>query len=260
MFNYTRRIRTIGLDELRTVCPSVFCQAKAEHLTDKYEFCSTMPVLQELQANGWHITYARQQGRGYTAKHLLRLMQGNVDEYGWLHLPDADETMELGIFNSHDGSRKLRLICGTRVRACLNGLFASEQALGAVCLKHLTCNSQAIKDALTYFKDNYRHVQEQITSMKNTTIDGADMQNMAIKALVTRWGDLNSAPKTVNSVTLLKANRSSQADNSLWSVFNRIQENITMHRIKDVKAVRSVSEDVRINQSLWDIAVSYIAK
>jgi len=253
----TRQLRVTGLDELKRVCPSVFCEAKAEHLTDKYEFCPTLPVLQTLQAENWHITSARQQGRGNTAKHLIRLIQGTVNEYGWMILPDADETMEIGLFNSHDGTRKLRLICGLRVMACMNGLLASENTLGAVCLKHLTCNGQAIKDALNYFKDNYKNVQTQVENMKAVQLADADIQNMAIKAIGIRWGELSDAPKTVNSITLNKSHRYQDVGNSVWKTFNRIQENIIQHRIRDVRAIRSVSEDVRINQALWDLAVSY---
>jgi hypothetical protein len=254
---YTRKIRTIGIDELKRVCPAVFAEAPSIKLSELYQFCPTLPVLQALQAENWHITYARQQGRGNTSKHLIRLVQGTIDEYGWLELPDADETMELGLFNSHDGTRKLRLICGLRVRACLNGLLASENTLGAVCLKHLTCNGQAIKDALNYFRANYTNVQAQVIDMKYKRMPDSDMQNMGIQAICIRWGSIDKAPKTVNSVSVLKHTVNGQDSNSVWDVFNRIQRNITQHTIREVKAVRSVSEDVRINQALWDLAVSY---
>lgn len=251
------RIRVWTNDELKIKCPSLFCQRQAEYLSEQYQFCPTEPTIKALQAQGWHVIDARQQGRLDTSKHLIRMIQGTPDLYNRIELTQ-DETFTLALVGSHDGTRALRGIGGILVRACLNGLLVAQNTLGSFKFVHRTCNADKINDALTYFKVNFNGIQDMISKMKNTQLNDMDMQNLAIKSIVLRWGELNAAPKTVTSLAVLQSHRHSDNGNTLWQVFNRIQENLMTHKIKNVKGIRDVNEDVRINQALWDMAVSLI--
>jgi hypothetical protein len=70
------------------------------------------------------------------------------------------------------------------------------------------------------------------------------MRDLAYNAAKLRFSedDVNFKP-----IDLLRVNRAEDEGNDVWTVFNRIQENLT-HDIKDKQA------DIWLNQQLFDLA------
>ena len=68
---------------------------------------------------------------------------------------------------------------------------------------------------------------------------------------------------TIDHTQLLKAYRSEDEGNDLWSVYNRIQENLTKSNLlvdrdgKLVSGVQSVSSDIKINKDLYQLVEEF---
>ena len=66
---------------------------------------------------------------------------------------------------------------------------------------------------------------------------------------------------TVNSV--LQARRTQDADNNLWTVFNRAQENLLRGGFmvnggrRSSRTITSIDKNLELNTSLWDLASNY---
>ena len=70
------------------------------------------------------------------------------------------------------------------------------------------------------------------------------MRNFAYNAAKLRFDETD---EKFNPDDLLRVNRVEDEDNDVWTVFNRIQENLT-HDVKDKQA------DIWLNQQLFDLA------
>ena len=65
---------------------------------------------------------------------------------------------------------------------------------------------------------------------------------------------------------LLKVDRIEDSGNSLWEVFNRVQEKLingdcsyTMGtKVRKARAIKNFSMDLKINEALWTLAEEYV--
>lgn len=252
-------LRIINNEELRAKVPAVFAERPSNKVSNKYEFVNTLSILEHFKAQGWHIVKAQQTGHGLTGHHVIRLQQGQQGFYGRL-LTVGERVAQIVFSNSHDRSKKLEAALGMYECVCANQLVVSRSTLAGIEFKHLTCNAESIRQAIEYFNTGFSQVAELIEKMKGIQLEPQDQLNMGIRAIRVRWTEINRAPKTVDAYTVNKHHRIQDNNASLWSTFNRIQENVLTHRLNNVKAIRSCKEDLRINQALWDLAVSYIPK
>jgi hypothetical protein len=92
--------------------------------------------------------------------------------------------------------------------------------------------------------------------------DQAVSELFAESALSLRYGDDWQATSPVQPGDILEARRTEDANGSLWSVFNRTQENLFKGGIRGKSAngrrtrtrpINSVTEDVRLNRALWKL-------
>ena len=80
-----------------------------------------------------------------------------------------------------------------------------------------------------------------------------------------RWDSVEQSP--VSAAKLLETRRYDDRGNSLWQVFNRVQENLIRGGQKDysrrrdngsrhvrTRPVTGLAEDIRLNKSLWHLA------
>jgi len=108
----------------------------------------------------------------------------------------------------------------------------------------------------------YRFMQSyfnEFDKLKHKDLSAREMMALASDAANVRFGIGNK----VNAAQLLNVIRDEDKGNDIWTVFNRIQENLTQsNRIKDANmkllgGVSNVYEDTRINKELFQLAHSY---
>ena len=86
------------------------------------------------------------------------------------------------------------------------------------------------------------------------------------RALALRFPELEQAGMQPSQ--LLGCRRTEDAPDTLWSVFNRVQENLLggglvrrtpTGRLSRTRRITSIREDVRLNGRLWDLAEEVLA-
>jgi hypothetical protein len=101
-----------------------------------------------------------------------------------------------------------------------------------------------------------------ITRWEEVDLPWKEQEEFAQKAIGIRWGDKTP----VTPETLLLARRAVDKGNSLWKVFNRVQENLTQggysgvtsnNRALSIKPVRNVKRDFKFNSELFELASQY---
>jgi hypothetical protein len=100
---------------------------------------------------------------------------------------------------------------------------------------------------------------EEFNKLKNVDLEPAKAMALAVKAAESRFGKNHN----INVAQLLNVVREEDEGNDLWTVYNRIQENVTQSsRIFNpegrlITGVNDPYEDRRINKELFTLAHAY---
>lgn len=259
--------RGLDRDTLRQYVGSVFAETpQPGRTTDRYRFSSSATVLDQLQAAGWRVTYAgqnrvRKADRNGYQRHLLRLAH-----------PDAPVTAdgdrpEILYSNSHDATTVERLDLGFFRAVCANGIVVGSAAFGSITLPHrASLRDVNVADYAGQLLGRVPQLVSAIDTFRGTTLSPERQLEFAQRAFLLRWENDSTAP--VHPESLLVSRRHADADASLWTAFNRVQENLIRGGIEDgrrtgsgrarsVRRITSVAETVAVNRQLWDLAESF---
>lgn len=252
-----RSDRPLTNHEIARYAPSVLASEPHESRGDRYAFIPTIQVLDGLRENGFEPyevrqTRVRNVGKREHTKHVVRLRH-----------PDAvgtkDEVPEIILLNSHDGSSSYQLLAGFFRFVCSNGLIAGD-VLNDVRVRH-TGNvvDNVIEGSFTVL-DNIETAAARIEQYKTTQLTPHEQHAFAAAALQLRW-EPEETP-IIPAKVLLPRRWEDQSD-SLWTAFNRVQENLLQGGLRGraktgrrttTRAVQGVTENVRLNRGLWTLA------
>jgi hypothetical protein len=103
---------------------------------------------------------------------------------------------------------------------------------------------------------------EKINKFQNVELDTKQVKEFAKKAAKIRFGD--EVKIDVNE--LLTVERNEDAGDSLWTVFNRVQEKLVTGKfsykmgakLRKARAIKNFNQDLKINEQLWELAEEYV--
>jgi hypothetical protein len=238
-----------------------------ERLSARYGFIPTNEIVDAFSREGWALTSAseakvRQQSRQGLQRHLLRFAHESQLNVG-IH-----ERIETILVNSHDGTSSLQIGAGIFRMACANGIVVADNTVASIRLGHHKLNIDTVLNSAHTILGQAENVTEVVESWKGTQISKEDAFHLAEQGIKLRWPDAASQP--ISPFVALGVNRQADVGNDLWTVFNRVQENIirggqhdntriTPHgkRFKATRSVKSLAENVRLNKGLWEIASTF---
>ena len=115
--------------------------------------------------------------------------------------------------------------------------------------------------------DNLQQLTNRIDSYKAITLDDREQSAFAEAAAELRWGRDESTGNLQAPLLypnqLIRANRYEDRHSDLWTVFNRVQENMikgglagrsATGRRTRTREVGGVNENVKLNRALWTMA------
>jgi hypothetical protein len=73
---------SLSIAQLQEVTPSVFTTEPSPKLSSKYNFVPTFEILENFEREGWHVSSAKQVGKGRYSTHELRLRNGGLPQVG----------------------------------------------------------------------------------------------------------------------------------------------------------------------------------
>lgn len=243
---------------------AVYSETHAARLSDKYVHVKTSDVLDIFQDHGWQVSAASAARRGNAlhGRHILRLRH---KEY--LEGFRVDGIIpELVVLNSHNGSWALRMLLGMFRMVCSNGMVAGTVWDG-VTLKHyrLTEVEDKIRSATQQLGGNVQQLADTIELWDKVELTVPEQIEFAQKARKIRWGEATPVEESL----LLEARREGDKGQTLWKVYNRVQENLTQggftghtanNRSFQVRSIKNVKRDYKYNRQLWNAANEFAAK
>ncbi len=256
--------RELSIEALRERVPAVFAPAAHESLTEKYTFIPTEQVLSGLMSAGFVPVEGRQafsrKGSPLHARHLLRLRR----RFETVQLKDS--IPEIVFLNSHDGTSAYQLRVGIYRVVCTNGLIVSQGAFPMVRVNHRGDVVDAVITGALEMAERFELLAGQVERMERRSMFKDEQLEFASQALAIRFEDI--ALSGMQPSSLLAHRRIEDAGEDLWSVLNRVQENLmrggisrrsVSGRLTRTRRISSIREDVRINSRLWDLASTVLA-
>ena len=163
--------------------------------------------------------------------------------------------------NSHDGTSVHPLRLGLSRVVCTNGLIVSRGAFPAYCASH---RGNVVDDVITGALEmsvRFESLATQVERMEHRIMGRGEQLEFAGQALALRYPD--PATQGMMPVQLLTSRRPQDVGDDLWSVLNKVQENLIgggLHRrsvagrLMRTRRITSIREDVRLNGRLRDLA------
>ena len=254
----------LSIDNLRQNVPAVFAAAAHESLSQKYTFIPTDRVLTGLMSAGFVPVEARQaqsrKGSPAHARHVVRLRR----RFETVALRDS--VPEVVFLNSHDGTSAYQLRLGLFRAICTNGLIVSVGAFPAYCVAHRGDVVDQVVTAALEASERFEALASRVERMELRRLDRGEQIGFAGKALALRFPDLDQAG--IQPYRLLECRRVDDTSENLWTVLNRVQENLLggglirrteTGRLSRTRRITSIREDVRLNGRLWDLAEEVLA-
>ena len=245
-------------DQIRAVAPSIFAQAPHGSRSERYSYIPTATVLQELRGEGFQPfmvcqTRVRQEGRRDFTKHMIRLRHASQI--------NGREANEIILLNSHDGTSSYQMLAGMFRFVCQNGLVCGDTVADVRVPHKGDVAGQVIEGAYEVL-NGFGQAQQSRESMQSITLDAGESEVFARAALTLKYDDSGKA-LPITETQILRPRRFDDNCADLWSVFNRIQENLVKGglagraangRQQRTRPVQGIDQNVRLNRALWLLA------
>ena len=251
----------LTLSEIEKVAPSVFTNSPSENVSDKYTFIPTTKILEDMEKEGWEVHQVSQrkskQANGLYTKHMLRLRNPNVAKIG-------DSVPEIVLTNSHDGRNAFSLHAGLFRIVCSNGLIIADQTFEQTRIKHQWYDMNQVKELTDNVIKSVPQIAGKMIKFEQTLLNDTQRAEFAKNAIRLRW---SQGHDNITVEDMLFATRDADRGNSLWKVFNVVQEkllrggmiyNLPTGRQQTVRALTNIDEQVKVNKNLWNLAEAYL--
>lgn len=247
-------------DAIASVAPSIFAQEAHDSRSERYLYIPTVQVLEGLRAYGFEAfmacqTRVRNEGKREHTKHMLRLRHASQIA--------TEETNEIILLNSHDGTSSYQMIGGKFRFVCENGLVLGDVAHDQK-IRHsggAEVIDSVIEGAFRVL-GQFDKIDKHLDGMKSRQLKPLEQEAFAKAALAYRY-DPAEGPAPVTPSQLLMPRRREDSSSDLWTTFNRIQENTIkgglngrtkQGRQRKTRSVTGIDQDVRLNRALWVLA------
>jgi hypothetical protein len=217
-----------------------------QRIKTKEFYIPTLDVVTKLQHEGWQIKGVDEQ-RGKNRKISSNYVQMQHPDFAVKNSKGKDEAYtSITISNSCNGVKPLEMNIGMFRQVCSNGLIRFDEQAEQEKIKHVEVNYMNLDRFITSVTNKTSKLLTEVNEMKRKGLSIEDMRKLAIEAARLRYSNLDD----INIDDLLVVNRVEDESNDLWTVFNRIQENLTHD-------INNINEDIRLNKQLFSLAEQY---
>lgn len=261
-----RADQPLSEEGMRAAAPSIFAEGKHVSRSERYTYIPTIEVLRGLRKEGFEPFMVAQgqsrvEGKSDFTKHMIRMRHaGSVETR-----PEANEII---LINSHDGASSYQMLAGVFRFVCCNGLVVGD-VVEDIRIPHKgNIQGEVIEGAFRVL-DQFEAVDEHTKAMKELQLQPPEEIAFATAALALRFGEGRveetggHRPAPVTAEQLIEARRPEDVGHSLWTTFQRVQENVirggqpgrtAQGRRQHTRPVGSIDRGVSLNRALWMLA------
>ena len=257
-------------DQIRNSSPLVFADAPTNpDVSEKYLFVNTETIIDDLEKLGWlPVQAAQRKSRKVEgtifSKHMVAFQNPNIK----ITSKDGDDAYpRILLTNSHDGMQSFKFSVGIFRLVCSNGLVVADEQFSDFRIKHKGYTFEELRNVVRQAVEDLPNRVQVMNDMKNRILTEDEKRKMALDAMLIRAGvkELQYDEETIDDI--LDPKREADKGDSLWSVFNVIQEKITQGdfhaaltgaKVRKVRAIRSFEKDIKVNKELFKLATALV--
>ena len=219
-----------------------------QRIKQKPFYIPTAEVIGMLQNDGWLLKGVAEQ-RGNNRKISSNYVQMHHPDFSLTNKQGKTEAISsLTISNSCNGNKPLTMNLGIYRQVCSNGAIAFDQHGEQTQIKHTEINARDLQKFIQLVNNKTDKVLESFGILQNKNMTVEQAREFAFKAAKLRYSEDDITELTIND--LLSVNRIEDESNDLWTVFNRIQENLTAD-------VSNFNIDIMLNKQLSSLADTF---
>ena len=258
---------TLSREQIASKAPAVLSNDYKETLSPRYTHIPTSVLLEDMNKLGWEVVDVKQQfSRKSTSmnhkKHLVIFRNPNLVIKG----KDGDDVYpQILIVNSHDGSSSFQFRAGIFRLVCSNGLVVCTEDFGKTCLRHSGYTFTHLQAIVSELTKKIPNTIDLLNRFNNTTMTPAMMEEFVHRAIEIRFND--GKVHSVNAIDILTPTRHEDDGNSLWKVFNRVQERLLQgnfvynngnpRKPRKARSIKNLKRDIEFNEKLFFLASMY---
>ena len=259
----------MSVEQMKKQTPSIFTKTAAPTVSDKFTHIPTFKVIEDMSQLGWNVVdckevKARKEGTVGFQKHLVVFRNPDVVING----ADGDTVFpQILLTNSNDGKNAFTFTAGLFRMVCENGLVISTEQFNDVKMRHMGYTFEELQAQIREMVEQLPLTVESMNKMKQIQLTDEQAQDLAKKALATRFTEEQIEAVNIDLDKLLEPTRPEDKGTDLWSVFNVIQEKIIDGdftymigtRVRKARKVKNFKQDMEINQKLFATAAEFMA-
>lgn len=259
-----RSDQPLSEEQMRNAAPSVFAAGKHQSRSNRYTYIPTIEILRGLRREGFEPFMVAQgasriEGKAAFTKHMIRMRHAG-------QVQARPEASEIILINSHDGASSYQMMAGMFRFVCCNGLVIGDVVEDLRIPHRGDVQGDVIEGAVRILGE-FEVVEAHAGEMKALQLTAPEQSAFARAALALRFGegdpDKGQRPAPVTVDQLNQARRVDDVGHSLWSTFQRVQENVIRGGLPSrtaqgqrahTRAVQSIDRGVALNRALWMLA------
>lgn len=259
--------------ELPYVLPQHLNRKVYEKRSKSYDLFESDTIIQNLQRMNFVVRDAitqksRSENGGGTSmtRHLYRLCRQS--DFGKAEMP------ELVLLNSHNGACSLRVYTGYFRLICTNGMICGGQE--NLRIRHMGHTMEEVLSAIRGVAEGFSESYAKVDAFKSKLLTGDEIREFAKRANKIR--EEIGLREVGDCMALATPRRYEDRGNDLWSVYNRVQENLMKggleleknaekYRMEGDRVVRTrnrrtrpitnIVQNVGTNTRLWTLAEEF---
>ena len=260
-------------DELKVKCPMAFkTQPTNPMVSDKYVMATTMDVVSDMAKLGWYPVEAKQcrgkkNSKGILSFHMIAFQNPDIKVSNG---NEVEAFPRIILQNSHDGFNSFKFMCGLFRLVCSNGLIVADEEFANLAIRHINYTFEELRDTINVVIAKLPEKIEVLNHMRETELSDEEKADFAKKVIKIRKGldvddNLDISDDTITDI--LTPIRQEDNGNSLWNVFNVLQEKVIKgnfnfssdgKKSRKMRKIVSPVKDIKINTDLFNVANSYI--
>jgi len=260
-----KELNILTREQIKEQAPSVFTDRPVSTVSEHYMHIPTDVLIDDMKILGFEVVDAKEvkarKNIGFQ-KHLLKFRNPNI----YIEGKDGDDSfVEILIQNSHDASSSFKFNVGIFRLVCENGLVISEKEFGSFRIDHIGYEFQTLQNTIKEMVEKASLTVDSMNRMKQVELSEEKLAEFAKRALQLRLNKEEVEIEDFEEFT--KPTRPEDEDMDLYTKTNLIQEKL-MHgmfkyrtdkgKVRKARKIKNFKQDVKFNQDLFDLALSYI--
>lgn len=259
--------RALTSEEMYKIAPSIFAVQKHESRSDRFKPIPTIEILKGLENEGFvpvgvKQSNSRDQNKREFTKHLVRLRRIDDDH----KYKVGDTVCEILLKNANDGTSAYELMAGLFRITCLNSMVAQKGTLESTKIYHSGNVQDKVIEGTYKVLNQAEYALSAPQDWSKIMLNYEEKNILADSAKIIRFGEIKTENE-ISNAQILNARRAEDIKDDLWTVFNRIQENIIKGGIKfktvdqetgrirqaRTRQVNAIDQDIKLNRALWHL-------